>query len=164
MTGSLNSYYPSRERSWLQSPIFDFSSLTSDPILTFNLFCDTVFFDAVTLGKYWDGLTVQMTTGIDGHWETIGSVVIQVIYVIIQAADSYWYNTDDVYSTSFTGGTPGFSYYFGRWMPMRHVLTGAKQKSNVILRFAFGSDHDDSSNGVLIDDIQIFTTGSDTDF
>lgn len=47
---------------------------------------------------------------------------------------------------------------------MRHVLTGAKQKSNVILRFAFGSDHDDSSNGVLIDDIQIFTTGSDTDF
>lgn len=66
MNGGFSGSYADWEFSWLESPIFDFQSLTSDPILRFNIATDTE--------SNWDGVTVQYATFPFGYWQTLGTV------------------------------------------------------------------------------------------
>lgn len=66
VNGFLTDTYSPLEFSYLQSPVFDFTNLTADPLLSFNLFTNTE--------EDWDGLAVQVSTLMNGEWVIFGNV------------------------------------------------------------------------------------------
>lgn len=56
------------DRSWLLTPIFSFEYLQDDPVLSFDLACETEV--------QWDGLNVQAMTLESQSWQVVGQVAI----------------------------------------------------------------------------------------
>ncbi len=133
---SLTGSYNSGEKSYLNSPCFDFSDLMADPSIRFSLFHSTeANFDGLWLEMSLDGGTV---------WTKVG----------LQGEGLNWYNNvntqlalDDVWDGQ-SGG----------WITAQHQLPGAAGQSEVRLRFAFQSDFFLSYSGIGIDDVRIFST------
>lgn len=131
LTGTYN---PS-ERSFLNSPCFDFSDLTEDPVMEFSLFFNTE--------TSYDGLFLEVSIDGGENWEKVG----------VMGEGQNWYN---FFNTIISLGDVWAGTGQTDWVTARHTLPGTAGESDVRLRFGFGSDGSVQYEGIGIDDIRIF--------
>ncbi len=131
---SLNTPYNNAETSFLLSPCFDFSALSTDPVIEFSLFYD--------LEADYDGAILELSIDDGATWEKVGLV----------GEGFNWYNVDD------TNTQPGDAWngQSNGWVTARHGLPGTAGESTVKLRFGFFSDPFGQFEGVGIDDVRIY--------
>ena len=122
---------PDNGINYLESPCFDFSALTTDPVIFFaHIFDNGGFGD-----EGW------METSIDSGqtWQR----------VLNTPADQNWYN--DLFNNEWDGnsGDPGV------WRQARNILTGTAGFNNVRIRFAQSANGFTSNEGFGVDNIQV---------
>lgn len=143
---NLSGNYNDNDISNVQSPVFDLSSLSA-PSIQFSVWWNSEF--------SWDGMVLQSSIDAGATWQNVGAF----------GDPNNWYTDNTI------GGAPGGQLaasaqgWTGRtsttngsngWVVARHALTGLAGQSNVILRFAFGSDTSVQDNGVAFDSVSIF--------
>ncbi|MEJ6792564.1 MAG: immune inhibitor A, partial [Lacinutrix sp.] len=137
---NLTGNYNNVDASSVTSPIFDFSALAA-PAITFNIWWESEF--------SWDGTVLQSSIDGGATWNNVGAV----------GDPGNWYTDNTI------GGAPGGQQegWTGRdgtgsngWVLASHSLDGLAGQSNVLLRFAFGSDGSVQDEGVAFDDITVF--------
>lgn len=154
--GSLNgSDYNANQQSYLESPCFDFSSLSS-PWISFNLFWEVEY--------QWDGATFQYSTNEGTSWSNVGAFGDPV-----DCFNDNWFNYSNVNWltnanpkhgwTGRVGGTAG-SCSGGngstQWLEAKHCLANLAGNPSVKFRFLFGSGNScNSYDGFAIDAILI---------
>ena len=131
---SLDGLYNANEKSYLDSPCFDFSDLTTDPSIQFSLFYSTE--------ANYDGGWLEMSLDGGTTWAKVG----------MQNEGLNWYNNT---SSELGDVWDGQS---GGWLQAQHRLPAAAGKSEVRLRFAMQADNFLSYSGLGIDDVRIFVT------
>lgn len=140
ITGGLTgTVYAGGQRSWLQSPCFDLSGLSS-PGLEFLIFWDTE--------KQFDGGNLQYSTNNGSTWQNVGA--------FISNPDCYtanWFNTPSINNISglanpsngWSGTTLATSGNClggdgsGAWVKASFCLTSLAGQSDLRFRFTFGS-------------------------
>ncbi len=139
---NLTGNYNNNENSFVQSPVFDFTDLSA-PGIQFSIWWNAEF--------SWDGLVLQSSVNGGSTWQNVGSF----------NDPNNWYNDTTI------NGNPGgqqigwtgrnsSSNGSGGWVSASNALTGLAGQSNVIIRFAFGSDGSVNDNGVAFDLVNIF--------
>lgn len=123
--------YNDDERSYLESPCFDFSGLTEDPYLSFLLAVDTE--------AEFDGLQLESTTDGGETWQLVDR----------NATGINWYNNGRQRRWDGNGGL-GDGYAL-----VSQQLRGLGGADEVRLRFVFTSDGDTRREGVALDNIRI---------
>lgn len=131
---NLTGEYNSLEISYLQSPCFDFSNLTRDPVVEFLLHYDTE--------EDYDGAWLELSTDDGNTWTRVGQL----------NDDIHWYTSllaplfeDEAWSGTSEG-----------WIVARYPLTGTAGQPQVRLRFVFQSDLFFNSEGVGIDAVRLY--------
>jgi|APTNR8051073442_1049403.scaffolds.fasta_scaffold00288_30 hypothetical protein len=119
------------EFSYLISPCFDFSDLTTDPILSFSLFFDS----EACCDEGW----LEMRVHPDSAWVKVGT----------SGTGLNWYNDA---TNQWWNGAGGFT----GWVLASDTLAGVAGFSNVNLRFAFSSDGSVVNKGMAVDNIFIY--------
>jgi Secretion system C-terminal sorting domain len=132
---SLTNNYNFNEQSYLNSPCFDFSDLTEDPVLEFSLF--------VRSELSYDGLFLELSLDGGTTWEKVGAV----------DEGQNWYN---FFNTILDLGDVWAGLNNTGWITARHGLFGTAGESDVRLRFGFASDGSVQYEGFGIDDIHIY--------
>lgn len=151
VTGGLtNSSYNSAEKSWIQSPCFDFSSLAY-PQIQFKIFWETE--------KTYDGANLQYSVDGGSSWITIGSAAES------SCTAENWYNTSNINFLGSSGWSGNIQSTSGScqggggsngWLTAKHSLHFLAGKSNVIFRFGFAAGTTcNAFDGFAIDDIHI---------
>ncbi len=137
---NLSGNYNSSENSWVTSPVFDLSSLTS-PSIELSIWYDIEF--------SWDGAVMQSSIDSGASWQNVGAL----------GDGNNWY-TDDTIAGNPGGQQEGWSGTgtagTNAWVIARHALIGLGGQSNVILRIAFGSDGSVTDEGFGFDSVNIF--------
>ena len=127
--------YNNSENSYVVSNCFDFSTLTTDPVISLSVNYDTeTSFDGGWLESSIDG---------GQTWTKVGSTTTGV----------NWYN--------FTNTNAGLGDVWagnsGGWIFAKHTLDGMAGEPNVRFRFGFGSDGSvNGFDGIGIDDVAFF--------
>ena len=132
---SLKDPYNSNEISYLESPCYDFSGLTNDPVIEFALARD--------LESGYDGGWLERSIDDGASWEKVGAI----------NEGLNWYNE------SIDDGLQLGECWSDRnegWFKARHFLDGTAGQSNVRFRFAIASDPSLNYSGLGVDDIRIF--------
>lgn len=158
VTGGLtNSFYNLGERSYVQSPCFDFTTVLH-PYVSFNVYWETEnTYDGATFQYSLDGGTNWMNAG--GSSDTSDCL------------DMNWYNNSNITNLSglasprdgwagnvqsTSGSCQGGGGSAG-WKKAQHCMPYLAGKSNVLFRFAFGAGTQcNNFDGFAFDD---FTTG-----
>lgn len=162
--GLTASFYNYGEKSWVQSPCFDLTTIDK-PFISFILFWDTEYI--------YDGVNIQYSVNGGASWTTIGSSSESATC----NADN-WYNTSSItnlnglvnQTSGWSGTTQASSgscrggHGIGRWVRASHCVPGAANQPQVIFRFTLGSgttcnDYD----GFAFDDF-IVSTAPTTNF
>ncbi|QCE40912.1 gliding motility-associated C-terminal domain-containing protein [Psychroserpens sp. NJDZ02] len=134
--------YNTSENSSVTSPVFDLSSLTA-PTVSFSIWWESEF--------SWDGTVFQSSIDNGVTWQNVGAL----------GDPDNWYN-DNTISGSPGGQSVGWTGRDGSgsdgWVTASHVLIGLAGETNVIFRFAFGSDTSGQDDGFAFDDVSIFNT------
>jgi gliding motility-associated-like protein len=140
ITGGLAaSFYTLGQKSWIQSPCFNLSSLNY-PYLTFKVFWETE--------KQYDGAGLQYSTNGGTSWTNVGSLADAQ-----NCLNQNWFNTSTVTNltglatnregwsgtTQPTSGSCQGGSGSGGWVEARHCLTGLGGSTSVIFRFIFGA-------------------------
>lgn len=134
---SLTGTYNNSEKSYLNSPCFDFSDLSEDPVIEFSLFFDTE--------TNYDGLFLELSVDGGENWEKVGAI----------DEGQNWYNFFNTIPSLLLGDV--WAGNSAGWITARHGLFGTAGESDVRLRFGFGSDGSvNFYEGTGIDDIHIF--------
>jgi len=130
---NLTGDYANNELSFVQSPCFDFSLLSDDPVFRFAHIFDTE--------NCCDEGYVEISTDGGTTWNRLGAA----------GEGINWY--DDAINNEWdgTGSTSGGT----QWRTAEHKLDGAAGQSSVRLRIAFSSDGSGVNEGFGFDDIQI---------
>lgn len=139
---NLTGDYNTGEDTSVVSPVFDLSSLTA-PSIEFSIWWNSE--------NSWDGMVLQSSIDAGGSWQNVGGL----------GDPNNWYNDDTI------AGNPGGQQIgwtgrdqtgngSGGWVIARHALIGLGGESNVLFRFAFGSDGSVQDEGVAFDSINIF--------
>lgn len=132
---NLDGDYNTEETSYLQSPCFDFSNLTIDPVIQFSI----IYRNFSTF----DGAWLEMSINDGDTWEKVGAL----------DEGFNWYtdfNTSNDLGDVWSGTNDG-------WETARIQLLGVAGESNVRFRFAFSSYFSFSTaEGVGVDDIRIY--------
>ena len=154
--GLTTSSYNSGERSWLQSPCFNFSSLTY-PYISFKVFWETE--------NTYDGASLQYSTNNGATWNTVGAYNEPA-----NCMNAIWYNQASV--TNLTGLATNKAGWAGNkqstqgacqggsgsttWLLAKHCLGNLAGQSAVIFRFIFGAGTTcNAYDGFAIDDVYI---------
>lgn len=158
ISGGLNvPFYNYGERSWVQSPCFDFSNLNY-PVLSFKIFWE--------LENQFDGGNLLYTTDGGIIWKTLGTASEPD-----NCINQNWYNTRNVTNLSgFTNPAAGWSGTvqansgscrggngLGEWKDAIHCISQLAGESSVSFRITLGSgttcnDYD----GIAFDLFQIY--------
>jgi len=153
ITGGLNgASYNSNEFAWIQSPCFDFSSI-SNPQISFLVFWETE--------RRYDGATFQYSTDGGTNWTTLGTDNSNST-----CQGTQWYNYSPI---NFLGSQPGWSGNIqptsgsclggngsGGWVQARHSLAAVVGLPQVKFRFLFAAGLTcNQFNGFAVDDILI---------
>ncbi len=127
---NLTGFYNNSELSYLVSPCFDFSSLASDPRLSFSLWFDS----EACCDEAW------VERSIDGGqtWAKVGA----------SGTGQNWYNDN---TNQWWDGTGNFS----GWVTAFNALAGTAGQPNVRVRFVFSTDGSVTREGMGIDDVLI---------
>lgn len=156
ITGGLaNASYSSNQKSYLQSPCFNFSTLIR-PRISFKVFWE--------LEKNADGAALQYSTDGGTSWNNVGGIDSNSPCF----ADN-WYNNNSISSLNSTAAWSGniqtnaagcqVGNGSGSWLTSFHDLSGLAGQINVSFRFVFASDNAcNSFEGFAIDDVNIFET------
>jgi len=137
---SLTGSYNSSEKSYLNSPCFDFSNVTEDPTMEFSLYFQTE--------TSYDGLFLEVSVDGGVNWEKIGAI----------GEGQNWYTFNN---TILSLGDVWAGLTSPTWVVARHGLPGTAGESDVRLRFGFGADGSVQYEGIGIDDIHIFVPLAD---
>ncbi|MBP9151720.1 MAG: T9SS type A sorting domain-containing protein [Flavobacteriales bacterium] len=128
---NLDGAYATSEQSYIESPCFDFSALTIDPILEFaQIFQTESCCDEGYVDISFNGGTTWARLGVAGE-------------------GTNWYNN------TFNNWWNGTSGVATQWRNVVHLLDGAAGESSVKIRFGFSSDGSIENEGFGIDDINI---------
>jgi gliding motility-associated-like protein len=140
ITGGLSaSFYNLGEKSWVQSPCFDFTSLDY-PYLSFRVYWETE--------KQYDGASLQVSTNGGASWTTVGTAADPT-----DCLNQNWYNAASVNNLSgLSGTTAGWSGTTlptsgscqggsgsGGWVTAKHCLFSLAGLPSVTFRFVFGA-------------------------
>jgi gliding motility-associated-like protein len=151
--GLTGSSYNNGERSWLQSPCFDFTAV-QHPYISFSVFWETE--------KGFDGAGFQYSTDMGVTWTNVGSVA-----EMPNCLNSNWFNTTTVQFLStlpnprngWSGSISGACVVgggSGQWVNAQHTMPNVAGVPNVIFRFIFGAGTScNSYDGFAVDDIEI---------
>ncbi|MCX6275381.1 MAG: gliding motility-associated C-terminal domain-containing protein [Bacteroidetes bacterium] len=157
ITGGLTtSFYQYGERSWVESPCFDFS-LMDFPVVSFQIFWETEnqydggnFQYSLNGGTTWVnvGTTNEPTDCFTQNWFNQNSVTNLNSLVTVNKG---WSGTTLPSSGSCVGGNGS-----GEWKLAKHCMKNLAHEQQVIFRFTFGSgmlcnDYD----GLAFDDFRI---------
>jgi len=139
MTG-LTANYNNNEDSWVMSPCFDFSALSS-PLLEMSVWWNSEF--------SWDGTALQSSIDGGATWQHVGAF----------GDPDNWYNDNTIAGNpggSQEGWTGSGINSSGGWVTAKHALDGLGGEPEVLLRVVFGSDGSvNSYDGFAFDDIDI---------
>ena len=151
--------YNSGEKSYIESPCYNFSTLTS-PYVSFKIFWETEY-------KY-DGASLLYSTNNGATWNLVGSYNDPA-----NCMTQNWYNYNNINflawsntggwsgnSKATTGSCQGGNGSMG-WVTAKHCLSGLAGQTNVKFRFNFGSGTScNSFDGFAIDDFTIANAGN----
>lgn len=129
---NLTGQYPVSELSYIESPCFDFSSLSIDPIFEFAQIFNTE--DCCDEGY------VDISTDAGATWTRLG----------VAGEGTNWYN--DAFNNEWDGESGDST----DWRIASHLLDSAAGESSVKIRIGFSSDGSINAEGFGIDDINIF--------
>ena len=149
ITGGLtNSFYNYGERSWVQSPCFNFSSL-SKPYITFKIFWDTEY--------QFDGGNLQYSLNGGSSWINVGAFNDPV-----NCLSANWFNHSSInYLNTLTTARHGWTGSGSAngsngWVLAKHCMAYLAGEPQVIFRFAFGAGTQSNDfDGLAFDDITI---------
>ncbi|MFT6922828.1 MAG: hypothetical protein ACJA1C_001835 [Crocinitomicaceae bacterium] len=127
---NLSGDYNNNEESQIESPVYDFTALTTDPILKF----DHIYETEGCCDEGWVEFSIDGGT----TWTKLGTSVSGI---------SNWYNDG---GNDWWDGNSGAT---GAWRTASHTLTGLSGESNVKLRFKFSSDGSAVRDGFGVDNI-----------
>lgn len=122
-TTELNDYYNNDEKSYVESPCFDFSDLVL-PYIEFDANWDVQLFD--------DGAKLQYSTDGGAIWNDIGDI----------GTGENWYNHATcygLYPNFYIDNYTGWSGTSEGWVHAHHDLAFLSGESSVKFRFVFGS-------------------------
>ena len=148
--------YNDAERSWLQSPCFDFTGL-QHPYISFAVFWE--------MEQRFDGAGFQYSTNLGVTWTNVGSVSDPV-----NCLNGNWFNFSPI--TNMNGLATirdGWSGNIqptaapclggngsGQWVNAQHTMPSLAGVPNVIFRFIFGAGTTcNNYDGFAVDDIMI---------
>jgi hypothetical protein len=155
--GGVNAYvtnltgnYNANEESFVNSPCFDFTTLSA-PVLSMDVWWNSEF--------SWDGAVVQSSVDGGATWQKVGAF----------GDPNNWYNDNSINGLSLGSTTlePSGQGWTGRtsssngsggWVKAKSNLTGLGSTSGVLLRIAFGSDGSVMDEGFAFDNVQIYDT------
>jgi gliding motility-associated-like protein len=154
--GLSGTFYNNNERSWLESPCFDFTSL-ANPRISFKIFWE--------VERQYDGMTFQYSTDGGTTYSNVGAFNEPA-----NCNTTYWFNTSSITNlpASITpkhgwsgrqGSTQG-SCQGGNgsqgWVTAKHCLSWLAHAPSVRFRFFFGAGSQcNNFDGIAIDDILI---------
>mgnify|MGYP003837184291 FL=1 len=150
------SAYNNGERSWLQSPCFNFSNLAY-PYISFKVFWETE--------NIYDGASLQYSINNGASWNTVGAFNEPA-----NCMNAIWYNQASV--TNLTGLATNKAGWAGNkqstqgscqggagsttWLLAKHCLGNLAGQSAVLFRFIFGAGTTcNAYDGFAVDDIFI---------
>ena len=107
------------ENSWVNSPCFNFSSLTN-PYIKLNISYDT--YNETAINQL--STVLEMSTDGGSTWNVVG----------VTGDSTNWYNSTSVISGMGSEGWQGTS----GWVTAKHLLSGSAGLNNVKLRIHFG--------------------------
>ncbi len=156
MGGLSGAFYNNNERSWLQSPCFDFTSL-ANPRISFKIFWE--------VERQYDGMSFQYSTD--------GGLTYSNVGAFGEPADcntAYWFNSNNITNLG-TAVNPkhGWSGRQGStqggclggngsqaWVTAKHCLGSLAHAPSVRFRFFFGAGSTcNNYDGIAIDDVLI---------
>ena len=158
ITGGLsNPVYNGGEKSFLVSPCFDFTTLTS-PYISFKIFWDTE--------KYYDGGNFQYSSDGGISWQNVGA-----FNASSSCSSNNWFNDAGIFNLSgiasppegwsgntHTGGGSGCREGggLGKWVLASNCMQYLAGEPNVIFRFTFCSGTScNTYDGIAIDSLFI---------
>ncbi|MBP8823284.1 MAG: PKD domain-containing protein [Flavobacteriales bacterium] len=159
--GLTGANYNSNERSWLESPCFDFSGV-SNPRISFKLFWE--------VERQYDGLTFQYSTDGGTTYSNVGA-----FGETPDCTSENWFNAVDIANLPASiSPKHGWSGRVGitqgacmggsgsqAWVIAKHCLAWLAFEPSVRFRFFFGAGSTcNSYDGVAVDDILIESAGS----
>jgi gliding motility-associated-like protein len=151
--GLTGSAYNNGEKSWLQSPCFDFT-LVQHPYISFSVFWE--------MEKSFDGAGFQYSTNLGATWTNVGSVSDPA-----NCLNSNWFNFSPIMFLSglatvrdgWSGSISGACVVgggSGQWLTAQHTMPNLAGVPNVIFRFIFGAGTIcNNYDGFAVDDIMI---------
>lgn len=151
--GLTASSYNNGENSWLMSPCYDFTTLTS-PLIRFKVFWETE--------KRWDGASLEYSTDNGSTWQKAGSAADSTNcytshwfnYSSINNVGEGWSGTVQASSGSCVGG--GGS---GQWVQAQHQFPSLAGVASVRFRFTFAAGTTcNNYDGFAIDDFTVMNT------
>ena len=152
------SFYNNGERSWLQSPCFDFTTLVH-PRISFKVFWETE--------RTFDGADLQYSTDGGTNWLDLGSASS-----VSNCLGVNWYNNNSIRYLSNKPGWAGSTQGGGScqigggsstWVTASHDMGALAGLQKVIFRFEFGAGTQcNNYDGFAIDDVQIFESTPNT--
>lgn len=157
ISGSLsNPVYNGGEKSWVQSPCFDFSSI-SRPFVQFLIFWDTE--------RQYDGGNLQYSVNAGSTWQNVGFNSINT-----NCKTANWFNAPNINNlTGLASPTTGWSGSTtptsgsclggngsGQWVTASYCLSNLGGEANVIFRFTFCSGTScNNYDGIAVDSFSI---------
>lgn len=154
--GLTGTFYNNNERSWLESPCFDFSAL-SNPRIAFKIFWE--------VERQYDGMTFQYSTDGGATYSNVGAFGDEP-----DCNTENWFNSNNLTNLPATitpkhgwsgraGATQGSCMGGGGsmgWVTARHCLAFLAHAPSVRFRFFFGAGSlCNNFDGIAIDDIVI---------
>jgi hypothetical protein len=136
---NLTGYYNNNEKSWVESPCFDFSTLTNPYISLKRI---------IHAENSYDGAAIQVSVDGGNVWYHIGSM----------NSGQNWYNDNTINGLAFCGSQEGWTGTTNAtWQTSSHHVTPLSGFNNVKFRVVFGSDGSvNSYEGFGFDDFRIF--------
>ena len=154
--GLTGSFYNNGERSWLQSPCFDFTTV-QHPYISFSVFWE--------MEQRFDGAGFQYSTNLGASWTNVGSVTD-----VPNCLNTNWFNysaitninglatVKDGWSGNIqpTSGSCLGGFGSSQWVNAQHTIPNLAGVPNVIFRFIFGAGTTcNNYDGFAVDDVLI---------
>ncbi len=157
--GTTSSFYNFGERSYVESPCFDFSNLQY-PHISFNIFWETE--------RSYDGATFQYSIDGGNSWLNLGAS-----NYVADCLNQNWFNSSNITSLSGlatahdgwagniqnTNGSCLGGNGSGTWLRAQHCVRQLAGEQSVVFRFAFGAGTQcNAFDGFAFDDFTISET------